>query len=203
MRFITTIVTIKKYKRKVCLSDGTDFVLYKKEVDTYCLKEEMEISESLYEKLLLEVFIPRAKKRALHLLERMDRSERQLVSKLLEDGYPQEAVEAALDYVKAYHYVDDERLARAYIRFYQDSRSCRRIQQDLMKKGIDSYLIQRCMEEENTTSQMEMIERLLQKRNYDDKQATPQERAKMYRFLLQRGFLTSEIKKAMGNVWDE
>lgn len=203
MRFITNIITTKKYKRKVCLSDGTDFVLYKKEVDGYGLKENMEISEELYTELLREVFVPRAKKRAMYLLEKMDRSERQLVSKLTEDGYPQEAVETALDYVRAYHYVDDERLARAHIRFYQSSRSRRRIEQDLIKKGIDGDLIQRCMEEENTTSQIEMIGRLLEKRHYDDEQATPQERAKMYRFLLQRGFFSSDIKKAMGSVWDD
>lgn len=202
MVYITSICTIKQYKRKVCLSNGADFVLYKKELDRFGLKEEMDLSDELYQQIVEEIFIPRAKRRAMHLLEKMDRSEKQLRLKLKDDGYPPEAVETAIDYVKSYHYVDDERLARSYIRFYQTSRSRMRLMQDLMKKGIDKEVIQRCMEEENETSQIEMIHRLMEKKHYDNSNATREEKAKMYRFLMQRGFPSSEITRAMGELWE-
>lgn len=202
MVYITSICTIKQYKRKVCLSNGADFVLYKKELDRFGLKEEMDLSDELYQQIVEEIFIPRAKRRAMHLLEKMDRSEKQLRLKLKDDGYPPEAVETAIDYVKTYHYVDDERLARSYIRFYQTSRSRMRLMQDLMKKGIDKEVIQRCMEEENETSQIEMIHRLMEKKHYDSSNATREEKAKMYRFLMQRGFPSSEITRAMGELWE-
>ena len=202
MVYITSIRTIKQYKRKVCLSNGTDFVLYKKELEQFGLKEEMDISDELYQEIVEEIFIPRARRRAMHLLEKMDRSEKQLRMKLTDDGYPPEAVEAALDYVKSYHYVDDERLARSFIRFYQSSRSRIRLTQDLIKKGIDKEVIARCMEEENETSQIAMIHHLLEKKHYDPENATREEKAKMYRFLMQRGFPSAEITRAMGELWE-
>ena len=97
MVYITAIKQDKNYKRKVCLSDGTDFVLYKREVETFGLREDMEMTEDIYASLMEQVFIPRARRRAMHLLERMDRSEAQLRCKLKENGYPQEAIDAAID----------------------------------------------------------------------------------------------------------
>ncbi len=202
MVYITSITTVKNYKKKVCLSDGTDFVLYKKEVYAYGLKEDMEISDELYQRLLTEVFIPRAKSRAMHLLETIDRSEKQLRAKLRESGYPDEAINEAVAYVASYRYVDDERFARSYIRFYQESRSRVRVTQDLMKKGISREVIDRCMEEEYQQSQFELISRLLVKRHYDRTTATREEQAKMYRFLMQRGFASADIAKALSMDWE-
>lgn len=76
-----------KGKYKVCLEGGTDFVLYRKELAKFDLKEGQDLSEDTYEQILREVQIPRAKKRAMHLLEKMDRTEQQLISKLKENGY--------------------------------------------------------------------------------------------------------------------
>lgn len=202
MVYITAIKQDKNYKRKVCLSDGTDFVLYKREVDSFGLREDLEITEELYEALMEQIFIPRAKRRAMHLLERMDRSEAQLRSKLVENGYPMEAVDAAVEYVASYHYVDDERLAKSHIRFYQESRSRMRITQDLIKKGIDRDVIDRCLEEEYTASQMDLIRQLMEKRHFHPDHATGEEKAKMYRFLAQRGFTSGDIHRAMGEHWD-
>ena len=202
MIFITAIQPTKNYKRKVCLSDGTDFVLYKREVDDFRLCEDMEMTEELYHTLMVQVLIPRAKRRAMHLLERMDRSEAQLRGKLAEGGYPQEAVDAAVDYVASYHYVDDERLARSHIRFYQESRSRLRIAQDLMRKGISRDVIDLCLEEEYTISQVDLIRGLMEKRHYDASAATREEKAKLYRFLAQRGFSSGDINRAMGEHWD-
>ena len=83
------------------------------------------ISEADYEKLITEVVGKRAKKRALHLLEQMDRSERKLREKLTQGGYPDCCVDAAIDYVKSFHYLDDYRFASTYVRYHQDSLSRR------------------------------------------------------------------------------
>lgn len=195
--YILSIKQIQKAKKKVCLSNGADFVLYNKEVRTYNLEEGMEITEELYNQLLEEIYIPRATKRAMFLLEKMDRSEAQLRDKLHTAGYPTEAIDAAIEYVYKYHYLDDERLAKSYIRFYQDTRSRNRIKQDLMKKGISKDVIESSMEEEYTNSQSELIRKLLQKRHYNPDEATYEERAKMYRFLMGRGFTSSDISKVM------
>ena len=106
---VTSIEKWKNNRYKVCLSNGADFVLYYKELSTYQIAEGEDLSEETYARILEEILVPRATKRAMHLLEKMDRSEKQLRGKLAENGYPQEAVDAAISYVASYHYLDDER----------------------------------------------------------------------------------------------
>lgn len=72
-----------------------DLTLYKGEVRQLHLQENDEITEDMYEEVLEEILIPRARRRAMHLLEKMDRSTRQLETKLREGGYPEPAIESA------------------------------------------------------------------------------------------------------------
>ncbi len=197
MRYITSIHHISKSKSKVCLSDGAAFILYRAELRRYGLGEEEDLSDELYAQLLGEVFCPRAKKRALHQLERKDYTRAQLASKLTESGYPPEAVEQAVEYVASYGYVDDERFARSYIRFHQQDRSQRRLTQDLLQKGVDRELIAQCLEEEYTTDTQLLLQALLAKKHYSPQSATAQEKSRLYRFLAQRGFASEDIRRAL------
>ena len=200
---VTSIEEWKNNRYKVCLSNGADFVLYYKELSTYQIAEGEDLSEETYARILEEILVPRATKRAMHLLEQMDRSEKQLRGKLAENGYPQEAVDAAISYVASYHYLDDERLARSFIRYHQEGRSRRRMAQDLARKGISADIIERCMEEELRQSQTQLMISLMRKRHFDPDIATREEQAKMYRFLLQRGFPPAEISRVIrGCDWD-
>lgn len=195
--YVESIEVQKNNKRKIHLSDGVDFSLYKSEIRSFGIEEGMEITEEIYARLLEEVFIPRARRRAMYLLEKMDRSKMQLQGKLQEGGYPQEAIDQAIAYVESYHYLDDERLARSHIRFYQTSRSRMRMTQDLIRKGIDRDTIDVCMEEELEQSQMDLIADLMRKKNYDPSCASREEQGKMYRFLMQRGFSSADIGRMM------
>lgn len=196
---ILTVTPDKKAKGKIkiCLDNGADFVLYRKEANRFQLEEGKELTEETYQKILEEIWIPRAKKRAMHLLEQMDRTEYQLRSKLKENGYPEEAVEEALVYVKSFHYVDDERYARNFVRIYGTQRSKMRLKQDLTKKGIDREVIAVAIEEELERSEAELIQGYLKKKNYDPNNADRKTTEKMYRFLAQKGFQTGDIIKAL------
>ena len=110
--------------------NGTEFTLYRSEIrglpqaeSTLLMTEDAYLPVSLYEKILTEIVGKRAKKRALFLLERMDRTESQLCEKLRQNGYPEECVAAAVEYVKQYHYIDDLRYAKQYIRYHQQKKA--------------------------------------------------------------------------------
>ncbi|MDD6350974.1 MAG: regulatory protein RecX [Lachnospiraceae bacterium] len=186
-----------KQRSRVCLEDGTGFILYKKEIYHYELAEGKELSEDVYEKILKEVMIPRARKRAMHLLEEQDRTRAELSERLKTAGYLPEAIEDALSYVESFHYIDDERYARNYIRFHQENKSRRRLSQDLKKKGLSDDLIRLAMEEENETDPKEQIRNLLLKKHFDlsnpDYQTRRKEEARACRFLASRGFEMSDI----------
>ena len=75
----------------------------------------------------------RAKHRALYLLERADRTEQELRSKL-EKTYEPEIVEEAIAYVRQYHYIDDKRYAVNYL----GSRGKSHL--DLLKSQLDQIV---------------------------------------------------------------
>ena len=194
---VLSLVKLTKGRAKICLAGGTDFVLYKKEYESYGIEEGADLSEADYNQIVSEILIPRCKKRALHLLEKQDRSEKNLRDKLKEGGYSQEIVDIAIDYINEYGYLDDARMAASHIRFYQDSRSKLRLKQDLIGKGISADVIDRVMDEEYTSDESDLIEKLLLKKNYDKDNATYEERAKMYRFLAGRGFSSDSINRVL------
>lgn len=194
---IVSLIKLSKGRTKICLDNGTDFVLYRGEFGKLDIREGGAISQEEYDKLLQETLIPRCKKRAMYLLQKQDRSEKNLRDKLAEGSYPSEAIDAAIAYVDSYGYIDEGRMAASYIRFYQDSRSRQRIRQDLLAKGVSSDCIDACLEEEYTVDETDLINSLLEKKHYDSETATYQDRCKLYRFLAGRGFSTDSINKAL------
>ena len=195
--YVKSLVKITKGRAKICLDSGTDFVLYKKEYESYGIEEGAELSSSDYQQICADILIPRCKKRALHLLEKQDRSEKNLRDKLKEGGYPSDIIDIAIAYIDDYGYLDDYRMACSHIRFYMESRSKRRIQQDLMNKGIKSDVIERALEDEYTCDETDQIQRLLEKKEYNTDEATYEQKAKMYRFLAGRGYSSDAINRAL------
>ncbi len=187
----------KVKKSKVRLQGGEDLCLYTKEVNRLGLKAGEELSDVAYEDILTMILIPRAKKRAMHLLEKQDRTRKNLSDKLRESGYPMRAVEEAVSYVESYHYIDDDRYARNYIRYHQEGKSRRRIYEDLYKKGIAKEVIEQAIEEEYSASEEDQIIALLEKKHYDASTVDMKEKSRIYRFLLGRGFSYQTIDRIL------
>lgn len=197
MPYICEIKPLEKGKSALILDNGEELILYRSELRALSLSGQMELPEELYRKIMDEIIGLRAKKRAMHLLERMDRTEKQLYDKLLQSGYPQECIENAILYVKKYHYIDDRRYASNYIRCYQDRKSRLRMQQDLLRKGVSRALIEEVLEEEFQADERIQIRSLLEKRGFDATECDEKERQRCYQFLMRRGFKSSDILKVM------
>lgn len=139
----------------------------------------------------------RAKKRALHLLERMDRTEQQLREKLMASDYPEEVVEEAIAYVKSFHYIDDKRYAENFTRYRKESLSRQQIKQKLMMKGVDRDTIALAIEEEYDADERVHIRKLLEKKHFDGDSKDEGEFRRVYNYLLRRGFRSNDILKEM------
>lgn len=197
MIYVTEYESLGRGKLRIRFDNGAELSLYRSEAKQFKLTEDAAIDEELYQRLVDEVVSKRATKRAMHLLERMDRTEHQLREKLRNGGYPEECVDAAIAYVKQYHYIDDLRYACTYVRLYQDRLSRLQIKMKLAQKGIDRGLIEQALEEEYETQEIEQIYRLLEKRNYVAGQTDEKEYRRTYQYLMRRGFKSTEITKAM------
>ena len=186
-----------KGKIRVRLDTGLTCILYRSEQRQINAYEGSSLTREQYEILVHEILGKRATKRAMHLLEKMDRTEYKLREKLSEGGYPDEAIEDAIGYVKRYHYLDDERYARNYVFLAQDRKSRKKLSIELYQRGIKKELINRILEEEYDADEEKQICQLLEKRGFDPKTCSEKERQKLYQFLLRRGFQSSDICKVM------
>ena len=194
---VTPLSGKRSKKVRVFMDDGSSVMLFKREASRYGLEADTEITEEVWAEILREVFIPRARSRAMHLLERQDRTVSNLRQKLRDSGYPEEAIASAVEYVESYHYVDDDRYARSYVRYHQSGKSRRRIRMDLLKKGIADEVVQEALDAEYTVSEEDMIRTAIQKRHLDPSTSDLRERQRIYRFLLGRGFSYEDISRVI------
>ena len=115
--------------------------LYTKEVNTYSLEDEGEISESEYERILDETLLPRAKRYTMNLLIKSDKTETEIKRKLKQAGYGEAVSDAAIEYVRSYHYIDELRTAESFIRSKMDYSSEKEIRYKLSEKGVNDETI--------------------------------------------------------------
>ncbi len=190
---VTECTSAGKGRMEISLDGRRVFWLYAAEVRQLSLENGAELSEERYQYILHEIIGRRAIKRAMHLLERQERTEHQLREKLRLSDYPEEAVEDAVAYVKRYHYLDDARYARTFIRFHQGERSRKRLETDLLRRGVPGDVIADSMEREFSSDEKEQIRRLLEKKQFSADTADEKELRRMYGYLMRRGFRGADI----------
>ncbi len=198
---VTEIVEWTKSRSKVYIDQEFAFVLYKGELPIYGVIQGEELSAEHYAQIMEEVLPKRAKLRAMNLLMKRTYTSSQLRRKLEEGYYPAAVIEEALDYVASFHYTDDLQYALDYITYHEMTHSRRRMEQDLMKRGISAELFEKAWSlwEDQGGSQDEcaMIHVLLRKKGYEPEGADRMQQSKMYQFLLRKGFSGEQITKAM------
>lgn len=137
-----------------------------------------------------------ARKKAMDLLLRMDRTEKNLRDKLREKEYTDEQIEDAVSYVKSYHYLDDERYVSNYIRFHENEKSKARLRMDLIRKGAERELIDHLLEELYDGDEEDQIREILKKKHYDP-EMDDKEKRRIYALLMRKGFPTAKIIRSM------
>lgn len=195
---VTKIESVTKTKFKVYVEEQFAFVLYKSELSRYRIVTDEEITEDTFQKIKKEVILKRAKLRALHLLNDMDRTEAQLRTKLKQGLYTEDIIEQTIEYVKSFGYIGDASYARRYIQSRQKNKSKKEIYVELCKKGVAKEEIDSAMEEcyENHGEE-EAIRTLLRKKKYNPEQATEAEAQKIYGYLARKGFSYDQIRQVI------
>lgn len=198
---VSEIIELDKKRVKVHIDGEFAFVIYKGELRDFGIKVGQELTEASYQEIVGTVLPKRAKLRAMNLLQKKDYTEKKLRDKLSEGLYPKEIIDEAIEYVKSYKYLDDERFARDYINYQMALRSKTRIIQDLTAKGISKDVLMPIIEElyadDGGESELEQINKLLAKKHYDPENMDFKEKQKIMAFLLRKGFQMSDIRRGM------
>lgn len=198
---VTAVEELSKSRSKVIIDGEFAFVLYKGELRLYHICVGKEIAQKDYDVIMQEVLPKRARLRAMNLLTKREYTEKQLRDKLKEGQYPEEIISEALSYVAGFHYTDDLRYAVTYITDHESTRSRRRMEQDLIGKGISKETLERAWEEWEAKggSQDEegMIRVLLEKRKFDPETADWKERQKICAYLMRKGFSGETVRRVL------
>ena len=194
---ITKIQALTKQKYRIFLDGESAFTVYKGELSRYHLEEGAVLPPEVYEELVNGVLKKRATLRAMHILERTDKTEAQLRKKLEESEYPKEAVESAIAYVTSYGYLDDRRYAEHYIEWKKQGKGKARLKMELVQKGISREIIEEVLESTDFGETREMIRLIILKKRKTNIPMNEKEKQKLYGFLMRKGFPSSDILAVM------
>ncbi len=196
--YVSKLTPVTKVKYKVYLDDEFAFVLYKGELSLYGIQEGMELSQSVVDKIKKEVLEKRAKLRAMHILERADRTEAELYAKLKQDQYPEDVIACAMQYVKSFGYVGDRAYAKRFVESKRRNKSQRELMLLLQQKGIQSEYIAEALEDSyHEHDEKDTIRKLVEKKHFQIEEATVEEKKKMFDYLLRKGFRYEDIRQVI------
>ena len=198
---VTNITELSKSRVRIEIDHEFAFVLYKGELRLHKIEEGDEIEDAVYDMIMKDVLPKRAKLRAMNLLKNRTYTKAQLKDKLLQGGYPEQIADIAVDYVVSYRYVDDEQYVRDFIEYNREKKSRKRIQLDLMHKGISEQLFQDIWEEiagdDEEAIEREQIIYWMNKKHFCPQEATFEEKQKMMAFLYRKGFSINNIRSIL------
>ena len=130
------------------------------------------------------------------LLEHMDRTEKGLSDRLRQAGFSEEAAEDAMNYVRSYGYLNDQRYAVNYISFRMGTKSRQKILQELAGKGIDRQTALAAWEEAaevEEPDELAVLRTTVEKKYHPDTVLDEKEMRRLQGFLLRRGFSYGDI----------
>lgn len=198
---ITKIEELDKKRVRIYIDGEFAFALYKGELRLHKMEEGQEMGTADYAQILEEILPKRAKLRCLNLLKARAYTERQLRDKLRQGEYPQDVIEEAVAYVKSYGYVDDRKYAEDFIACHMADRSGKRMERDLMGKGVAKEIIREVMGNMSVKGELpneiSIARKWLKKKNYNPETATNKEKQKISAFLYRKGFQMDTIRSVL------
>ncbi len=105
---------------------------------TFRVNQGTVFSKETYDEMVKNDQIKRAKSRGLDILSRSSKSKMQIKSTLKREGFCEEAIEHALEFLENYKFVDDQKLATDIAKNKASTKkwSKRQMVSKLMEKGI-------------------------------------------------------------------
>lgn len=143
----------------------------------------------------------RCKNSAIKIIERSYKTEKEMKDKLILKGYDEKSIERTLKFLREYNLINDENYTKMFVKDKVNSEGKRKIKYTLIKKGIDSNVVENELSKILSENLKEIaLELALKKYNVLKKRETDKYKLsqKLYRFLVTKGYdfdLISEVVK--------
>lgn len=166
------------------------------------LKPGVEVDGELLLKAANESAYKKALNYALNLLSKYYKTKQELVKKLKEKEYKEDTIKAVIDRLEELGYLNDEQFVEVFIRSKQDTSqglNKRILYNKLLQKGIDKELIQQSLENSDIDEYQNALS-VAEKKLRSLKGDIKSKKAKLYTFLLYKGFNYEICSKVMNNL---
>lgn len=164
------------------------------------IKYKLKVGVSLTKERLLEIEFDSEKTKAIEkataYISRAMKTEKQLTDYLAKKGYGTAVISFTLDKLKSYGYIDDVKYAVAYIKTYSKKKGEKLIKYELKQKGISDEDFSLAIKEQAPFEDacFSVAEKYMAR-----KEKTRENLAKLYKYLLSKGFSYDQV----GSVVDK
>ena len=168
--------------------------LYTKELFKYKIKENEELSDENFNKIIKNQY-ERTNNKCVGLLERSFKTKKDLERKLILAGYNQFVTLYTIDKMEEYGYVNDREFAEHYFESYKNKKSISFIKQTLKQKGVSSEIIEEIIDNDFNQDDivMKLIDKKLKGKDWDDLDF--KEKYKIKSYIYSKGYkLPSNLK---------
>ena len=201
---------VKKGKNDVTIQlDDDKYLILKLEVFLKSgLKKGDEISEDRFSFLIKQNKLFYIKQKAFRLLGRRQHSSSELRRKLWNKDYEQKLIDEVIEDLSKNGYIDDTEFIRVFVAEKSKTKnwSRKRIKSELIKRGLDSKLIDKILSEQYSESDYDNAStvakkkvEVLTKRNLEKKEL----RTKLSTYLFSKGFDYEVIKDVVNQILKE
>lgn len=196
MKLITALKIQQKNKNKVnVFLDNTYFCSLAIEVVVKNnLKPNMIIDETLIEKWQLESEKTFAYEKALKLISTRYKTQSEVEEYLKQKGYLPSTVFYVIKKLLEYDFINDERYAESFVYHKSQKEGVNKIKQQLFSKGIKEEIIDKALKQIDNQSQQISV---LAEKYMKNKDNTKENLAKLYRYLMGKGFTYDDIKQVI------
>lgn len=186
---------VKRQDRYSVYIDGKyEFSLSESDLVRLGLRKDQEFTAAELEDMQLTSRIGKAYDRALNYLGIRPHSEQEIRQYLRRKQYEEEVIETVMNKLANLKLIDDVAFARAWVESRQalKPRSRRKLQQELMQKGVDRDTIDRALEAIDEDVQLQNLRQLIDKKRprYSDER-------KLMAYLAGQGYPYDLIKQAL------
>ncbi|QSX05036.1 RecX family transcriptional regulator [Sedimentibacter sp. zth1] len=193
MKTITSIEYQKKNNKRVSVfldnkfAFGLDLEIYLK----YNLSKGVKLDDEFIEKILKAEDFSKALNYSIALLTRKDRTEKEIITKLLEKDYEKNIIDNVITKLKEYNYINDTIYCEKYIndKLKFSKNGINKIKNGLYQKGVDKGIISQKISMIDKEQEYERALAIAEKKIKTYKEMEMIKiKSKLFRFLVSKGY---------------
>ncbi len=200
-----TITEIKKLKRGhyTVLADCQNFAVTEAMLADYHLYKGQQISIETVDQIAADYARRCCYQTALRIVARRDHFSAELSQKLAQRGYRQADIDAALAKLKRDGYLNERKYAQLLVASYSARDSLRGLRSRLLKKGCPADLLDGVLADAKVDELASAVHLLKKKTARQSSRQLVEQREKLMRYLMRRGFSYGVVKQSYQIVLDD